>query len=117
MMLGKETITPANEEDAIHIRRSVNSAFSHHSFPSLVEQEPMMQAHVSQLMAKFKKHSASGCPIYLCKWFTFSMFDINSNFGFAVDMGCVKISVLNYNIIVALKKTYKKLKKGESHVP
>ncbi|KAI0841507.1 cytochrome P450 [Hypoxylon sp. FL0890] len=90
MMLGKETITLASDEDAIPIRRSLNSAFSHRS---LLEQEPMMQEHVNQLMAQFEKHSAKKRPIDVREWFTFSMFDINSDFGFGEDMGCVKSGV------------------------
>ncbi|KAI0001226.1 cytochrome P450 [Xylariaceae sp. FL0662B] len=87
MMLGKETITLASDKDAIPIRRSLNSAFSHRS---LFEQEPMMQEHISHLMAQFAKHSVNGRPIDAREWFTFSMFDINSDFGFGEDMGCVK---------------------------
>lgn len=87
MMLGKETITLANDEDAIPIRRSLNSAFSHRS---LLEQEPMMQEHVSRLMTQFDKKSTDKRPVDVREWFTFSMFDINSDFGFGEDMSCVE---------------------------
>lgn len=91
MLLGKETITLASDEDAIPIRRSLNSAFSHRA---LLEQEPMMQAHIGRLMAQFEKHGAGEQqPVDVREWFTFSMFDINSDFGFGEDMGCVKSGV------------------------
>ncbi|KAJ8119515.1 hypothetical protein ONZ43_g3548 [Nemania bipapillata] len=87
MMLGKETITIASDDDAIPIRRSLNTAFSHRA---LLEQEAMMQEHVSKLMHQFEKQGAKRNPINVRKWFTFSMFDINSDFVFGEDMGCVK---------------------------
>lgn len=90
MMLGKETITLANDKDAIPIRRSLNSAFAHRS---LLEQEPMLQAHIGRLMAQFEKYSLGGRPVDVREWFTFSMFDINSDFGFGEDMGCVRTGV------------------------
>lgn len=50
----------------------------------------MMQEHIGRLMAQLEKHSAGGRPVDVREWFTFSMFDINSDFGFSEDMGCVK---------------------------
>ncbi|KAI1451205.1 cytochrome P450 [Annulohypoxylon moriforme] len=90
ILLSKETITLAGDKDAIPIRRSLNSAFSHRS---LLEQEPMMQEHIGRLTAQFKKRSANRCPVDVREWFTFSMFDLNSDFGFGEDMGCVKSGV------------------------
>lgn len=90
MMLGKETITMANDKDAIPIRRALNSAFAHRS---LLEQEPMLQAHIGRLMAQFEKYSLKAQPVDVREWFTFSMFDINSDFGFGEDMGCVRTGV------------------------
>ncbi|KUI72798.1 Isotrichodermin C-15 hydroxylase [Cytospora mali] len=90
MMLGKETITLASDKDAIPIRRSLNAAFAHRS---LLEQEPMLQEHVSRLMEQFEKQSIGGNPVDVRKWFTFSMFDINSDFAFGEDMGCVTTGV------------------------
>ncbi|KAI0109794.1 cytochrome P450 [Daldinia grandis] len=87
MTLGKDTIALVSDEDAIPIRRSLNSAFAHRS---LLEQEPMIQEHISQLMAQFERHSANGNPVDVREWFTFSMFDINSDFGFGENMGCVR---------------------------
>ncbi|TGO17744.1 hypothetical protein BTUL_0015g00800 [Botrytis tulipae] len=90
MMLGRQTITLASDEEAIPIRRSLNSAFSHRS---LLEQEPMMQQHIGRLMEQFEKQSAHSRSVDVRKWFTFSMFDINSDFGFGEDMGCVENGV------------------------
>ncbi|KAI0897741.1 cytochrome P450 [Annulohypoxylon nitens] len=90
MMLGRETITLASDEDAVPIRRSLNSAFAHRS---LLEQEPMMQEHIGRLMAQFEKHSVDGSSVDVREWFTFSMFDINSDFAFGEDMGCVENGV------------------------
>ncbi|KAG8166164.1 hypothetical protein KVR01_004716 [Diaporthe batatas] len=90
MMLGKETITLATDKDAIPIRRCLNSAFAHRS---LLEQEPMMQAHIGRLMAQFEKYSLGERPVDVREWFTFSMFDMNSDFGFGEDMGCVRTGV------------------------
>ncbi|TGO21909.1 hypothetical protein BPAE_0194g00140 [Botrytis paeoniae] len=90
MMLGKQTITLASDEEAIPIRRSLNSAFSHRS---LLEQEPMMQQHIGRLMEQFEKQSTHNHSVDVRKWFTFSVFDINSDFGFGEDMGCVENGV------------------------
>ncbi|KAJ8133004.1 hypothetical protein O1611_g620 [Lasiodiplodia mahajangana] len=90
MMLGKETITLVSDDDAIPIRRSLNNAFSHRS---LLEQEAILQEHVSKLMGQFEKQGAEQRPIDVRKWFTFSMFDINSDFVFGEDMGCVQSGV------------------------
>lgn len=87
MMLSWETITLASDEEAIPIWRALNSAFSHRS---LLEQEPMMQEHISRLMAQYEKHSTNGRSVDVRKWFKFSTFDMNSDFGFGEDMGCVK---------------------------
>ncbi|KAJ2992986.1 hypothetical protein NUW58_g1986 [Xylaria curta] len=87
MLLDKEAIPIASDEDAIPIRRSLNSAFS---LRSLLEQEPMMQEHVGRLMLQFEKKSAKRDPADVQEWFTFSTFDINSDFAFGDDMGCVK---------------------------
>jgi cytochrome P450 len=90
MMLDRDTISLVSDHDAIPIRRSLNSAFAHRS---LLEQEPMMQEHVGRLMEQFEKRSATRTPVDVREWFTFSMFDINSDFGFGEDMGCVKTGV------------------------
>lgn len=90
MLLIEDSITLANDKDAIPIRRSLNSAFSHRS---LLEQEPMIQEHIHRLMQRFEEHSVDGKPVDVREWFTFSMFDINSDFGFGEDMGCVKSGV------------------------
>ena len=90
MLLGKDTISLSSDVDAIPIRRSLNSAFAHRS---MLEQEPMMQEHIGRLMAQFEKRGADGQPINVRDWFTFSMFDINSDFGFGEDMGCVRTGV------------------------
>ncbi|KAI0194216.1 cytochrome P450 [Astrocystis sublimbata] len=90
MMLGPDTITLASDEAAIPIRRALNNAFSHRS---LLEQEAMMQEHISRLMEQFERQRAKGDPVDLRKWFTFSMFDINSDFGFGEDMGCVRTGI------------------------
>ncbi|KAI1800361.1 cytochrome P450 [Daldinia bambusicola] len=90
MVLGKDSITLLSDVNAVPIRRSVNSAFSHRA---LLEQEPMMQEHANRLMAQFEKHSANGQLIDVRKWLVFSMFDINSDFSFGEDMGCVKKGV------------------------
>lgn len=87
MMLGKETITLPSDEDAIPIRHALNSAFSHRA---LAEQEAMMQEHIGRLMAQYEKYGSDGRPVDARKWFTFLMFDINSDFGFGEDMECVR---------------------------
>ncbi|KAH7322452.1 cytochrome P450 [Stachybotrys elegans] len=87
MLMSKDAITHVNDDDAIPIRRSLNSAFAHRS---LLEQEPMMQRHIGQLIEQLEERSKDGTPVDMQKWLTFSMFDINSEFGFGDDMGCVK---------------------------
>ncbi|TGO50242.1 hypothetical protein BOTNAR_0400g00010 [Botryotinia narcissicola] len=44
-------------------------------------------------MEQFEKQSAHSRSVDVRKWFTFSMFDINSDFGFHEDMGCVENGV------------------------
>ena len=91
MLLDKDTITMASDKDAVPIRRAMNPAFSH---KALMEQEPMIRIHIERLMAQLTKASYDeGRNVYrsidIRNWLTFSMFDINSDFAFGEDMGCV----------------------------
>ena len=91
MVLDKDTITMASDDDAVPIRRAINPAFSH---KALLEQEPMIQSHIQRLMMQLTKISYDNssdkqCSVDLRKWVVFSMFDINSDFAFGEDMGCV----------------------------
>ena len=87
MLLDKKTITMASDDDAVPIRRAMNPAFSP---KALLEQEPMLQVHVSRLIAQLAKTSNEKGSVDMQKWFTCSMFDINSDFAFGEDLGCVK---------------------------
>ncbi|MCJ1454858.1 hypothetical protein MMC28_005211 [Mycoblastus sanguinarius] len=87
MLLDRKTITMASDDDAVPIRRAINPAFSH---KALLEQEPMLQGHVDRLMAQLAKTSREQDSVDIRKWFTFSMFDINSDFAFGEDLGCVR---------------------------
>lgn len=86
MMLGRETITLASDRDAVPIRRAINPAFSH---KALLEQEPMLQCHIRRLVTQLTKFSEVNDTVDMRMWFTFSIFDINSDFAFGEDMGCV----------------------------
>ena len=91
MVLDKDTITMASDDDAVPIRKAMNPAFSH---KALLEQEPMIQSHIQRLMMQLTKNSYDHrrnehCSVDLRKWVVFSMFDINSDFAFGEDMGCV----------------------------
>ncbi|KAF2648229.1 cytochrome P450 [Lophiostoma macrostomum CBS 122681] len=86
MLLPDITITRASDDDAVPIRRAMNSAFSH---KALLEQEPMIQSHIKRLLAQLELSSYGNREVDVRKWITFSMFDINSDFGFGEDMGCV----------------------------
>lgn len=86
MLLDPKTITMASDDDAVPIRRAINPAFSH---KALLEQEPMIQNHIQRLIMQLTKASQKNLSIDVRKWFTFSMFDINSDFAFGEDMGCV----------------------------
>ncbi|KAI1474573.1 cytochrome P450 [Daldinia eschscholtzii] len=92
MLLGKDTITLVSDADAIPIRRSLNSAFSHRA---LLEQEPMMQEHANRLITQLEKYSTGKRLVNIREWFMFFMFDINSDFSFGEDMGCVKRGVFH----------------------
>lgn len=87
MLLDRKTITMANDVDAAPIRRAMNPAFSH---KALLEHEPMLQSHVDRLMAQFAKMSRDQGSVDMRKWFTFSIFDVNSDFAFGEDLGCVR---------------------------
>ena len=69
----------------------MNPAFSH---KALLEQEPRIQSHIQRLMTQLTKTINDGrrsdhYSVDLRKWLMFSMFDINSDFAFGEDMGCV----------------------------
>ncbi|KAF2680430.1 cytochrome P450 [Lentithecium fluviatile CBS 122367] len=86
MLLPDITITRASDDDAVPIRRAMNSAFSH---KSLLGQEPMILGHIQRLLAQLRKETSNGNAVDIRKWMVFAMFDINSDFGFGEDMGCV----------------------------
>jgi cytochrome P450 len=92
MMLPKETITLASDRDAVPIRRAMNTAFSQ---KALLEQEPMLQTHVQRLISRMSQSRDENGAIDVRKWFTFSIFDINSDFAFGEDMGCVARGALH----------------------
>lgn len=87
MLLEKETITIASDDDARPIRRAINPAFSH---KALLEQEPMLRSHVVCLLAQLAKASREQGTVDVRKWFNFSFFDILSDFAFGEDLGCVR---------------------------
>ena len=87
MLLEKETITISSDEDAAPIRRSMNAAFS----PSALQEiEPMLRDHTRRLMAQLAATARARGPIDVQAWFTFSMFDVTSDFAFGDDLGCVR---------------------------
>ena len=91
MLLDRKTITMASDDDAVPIRKAMNPAFSH---KALLEQEAMIQSHLQRLMthltkASYDDHGSQNRSVDLREWLTFSMFDINSDFVFGEDMGCV----------------------------
>ena len=87
MLLDRKTITLASDVDALPIRRAINPAFSH---KALLEQEPMLQGHIDRLIAQLARTSHEKGSVDMRKWFTFSAFDINSDFVFGEDLGCVR---------------------------
>ena len=87
MLLDKKTLTLASDDNAMPIRRAMNPAFSR---KALLEQEPMFQRHVDGLIVQLAKASREQGSIDIRKWFTFSMFDILSDFVFGEDLGCVR---------------------------
>ena len=86
MLLDRKTITMASDDDALPIRRAMNPAFSH---KALLQQEPMLLGHIDHLATQLAKTSREKASVDLRKWFTFLMFDINSDFAFGEDLGCV----------------------------
>lgn len=91
MLRDRKTITMATDDDAVPIRKAMNPAFSH---KSLLDQEPMIRSHLKRLMKKiisasYDDRGSQSCSVDFQDWFTFSMFDINSDFAFGEDMGCV----------------------------
>jgi cytochrome P450 len=92
MLLARETISMASDRDAVPIRRAMNTAFSH---KALLEQEPMLQTHVQRLISRMSQSRDDNGAVDLRKWFTYSIFDINSDFAFGEDMGCVASGALH----------------------
>ena len=92
MLVDEKTITRVSDDDAIPIRRAINPAFSH---KALLEQEPMLQSHLRLLLDRLTAFSQEQRSVDVHKWFTFSMFDINSDFAFGEDMGCVRRGVFH----------------------
>lgn len=87
MLLDSKTITLASDVDAVPIRKAMNPAFSH---KALLEQESMLQSHTTRLMAQIGMTSRQDGSVDMRKWFTCYMFDINSDFAFGEDLGCVR---------------------------
>lgn len=87
MLLDKKTITMASDEDALPIRRAINPSFSH---KALLEQESMLHQHINTLITRLAATSSTHGSVDLRSWFTYSMFDINSDFAFGEDLGCVQ---------------------------
>lgn len=87
MLLDRKTITLSGDVDAVPIRRAINPAFSH---KVLLEQELMMQDHLDRLTAQLAKTNSEQGSVDMHKWFTFFIFDINSDFAFGEDLGCVR---------------------------
>ena len=54
MLLDRKTLTNTSDDNAIPIRRAMNPAFSR---KALLEQEPMFQDHVEELMAQLANAS------------------------------------------------------------
>ncbi|KAF1979247.1 cytochrome P450 [Bimuria novae-zelandiae CBS 107.79] len=94
MLLPDITPTRANDDEAVPIRRAMNSAFSP---KSLLGQESMIVGHIHRLLGQLRKETyhdylnkiSNNKAVDFRKWIIFSMFDINSDFGFGEDMGCV----------------------------
>ena len=87
MLIDKNALTMAGDIEAVPIRRAMNPAFSH---KALLEQESMLQKHVDLLMSQLTSNDHGKGPVDMRDWFTFSMFDVTSDFAFGEDLGCVK---------------------------
>jgi cytochrome P450 len=87
MLLPDITITRVSDEGAGPIRRALNSAFQP---KALQQQEPMILSHIQRLLAQLRRETSSGNAVDIRKWIIFSLFDINSDFVFDEDLGCVE---------------------------
>lgn len=87
MLLDKPAISVVHDEDAVSIRRSINAGFS----PKVLSaNESLWQARLAHLMSRLAEESADGTSVDMRNWFTFSMFDIVSEFVFGENLGCVE---------------------------
>jgi len=65
---------------------AINTAFSHNA---LLEQELMLHEHINSLLVQLTWASHENVNVDIRKWFVFSIFDINSDYAFGEDTGCV----------------------------
>ncbi|CAG8955828.1 hypothetical protein HYFRA_00011697 [Hymenoscyphus fraxineus] len=96
MLLDEKTVAMATDDDAVPIRKAMNPAFSH---KALLDQEPMIKSHLKRFMkqstsASYHDRGSQSRSVDFRLWLTFSMFDINSDFVFVENMGCVASGVL-----------------------
>jgi cytochrome P450 len=94
---GVTTLTMSNDEVHARQRRALSHPFS---MKALLEQQDIVNSHVTKLMSNFHKLSQQGAIINIVDWYNFATFDIIGDLCFAEPFGCLdegkKCSVPDY---------------------
>ncbi|EHK22060.1 uncharacterized protein TRIVIDRAFT_222494 [Trichoderma virens Gv29-8] len=83
-------IIGAERADHARYRRSLANGFS---YQAMLDQEPIIQEYIDQLMESIEKHSANGTQqIDMVRWFNYTTFDIIGDLSFGEPFGCLQSS-------------------------
>jgi cytochrome P450 len=83
---GVTTLTMSNDEVHARQRRALSHPFS---MKALLEQQDIVNSHVTKLMGNFHKLSQKGAIINIVDWYNFATFDIIGDLCFAEPFGCL----------------------------
>jgi cytochrome P450 len=83
---GVTTLTMSNDEVHARQRRALSHPFS---MKALLEQQDIVNSHVTKLMSNFHRLSQKGAPINIVDWYNFTTFDIIGDLCFAEPFGCL----------------------------
>jgi cytochrome P450 len=83
---GVTTLTMSNDEVHARQRRALSHPFS---MKALLEQQDIVNSHVTKLMSNFHRLSQKEPPINIVDWYNFTTFDIIGDLCFAEPFGCL----------------------------
>jgi cytochrome P450 len=83
---GVTTLTMSNDEVHARQRRALSHPFS---MKALMEQQEIINEHVTKLMSNLKRLSAKDTIINIVDWYNFTTFDVIGDLCFAEPFGCL----------------------------